>query len=123
MQICQNLNNPLTHILLYSAHLFLFFLLFFLCLFQFRHFAVSPFSPFFLFAARSFCFAVNQGRYVYSTTFFVSLNATWQHWLAACLSAAAPIVVAVVAVVVVAVGVFCIQHFMAIALGVLRYLS
>lgn len=123
MQICQNLNNPLTHILLYSAHLFLFFLLFFLCLFQFRRFAVSPFSRFF-FAARSFCFAVNQGRYVYSTTFFVSLNATWQHWLAACLSAAASIVGAVVAVVVVAaVGVFCIQHFMAIALGVLRYLS
>lgn len=83
-----------------------------------------PFRRFlgFFLAARSFCFAVNQGRYVYSTTFFVSLNATWQHWLAACLSAAAPIVVTV-ADVVVAVGVFCIQHFMAIALGVLRYLS
>lgn len=55
MQICQNLNNPLTHILLYSAHLFLFFLLFFLCLFQFRRFAVSPFSRFFCCSVFLFC--------------------------------------------------------------------
>lgn len=79
MQICQKLNNPLTHIF-YTQHTFsttVESVSVCVCPFLYCSFyACSSFDalPFFLL----FCFAVNQGRYVYST-FFVSLYATWLH--------------------------------------------